>query len=105
MIYRKLRRVWSHNDMNHIHGFFATFPELRSVSSEEMCERWARLGIDFYSKDDAPVTVWVRITLPFAAVVYFAMILFLPFNFLFTGRWGYGFSDKNVLYNWFHALF
>ena len=36
MIYRKLKRTWSHNDLNYIPRFRETFPELKKVSSEEL---------------------------------------------------------------------
>jgi hypothetical protein len=103
-MYRKLKRVWSHNDMNYIPKFKEVFPELRGVSSEELCNRWIELGIDFYSQEPTPVSKWVRFTLPFAIILMLLMFLALPFVFLFTGKWGYSLGKHNRVLNWFKAL-
>ena len=105
MLYRKLNRVWSHSWMNPIPGFFETFPELKYLSSEELADRFANLGIDFYTNDEDSVTPLIRLTLPIAFVVILIMFLFLPVNFILSGRWGYNFSKKNVIRNWFEMLF
>ncbi len=104
-MYRKLRRIWSHNDMNHIPEFRKLFPELNNVSSEEMCDRWVSLGIDFYTNEETPVPFILRLTLPFAVIVFLLMFLFLPIMFIFTGKWGYGYSEHNRIFNWFNAIF
>lgn len=104
MVFRKLKRVWSHNNMNYIPKFKETFPELNEVSSEEMCDRWISLGIDFYTEEKAPVNFWMRLTLPFALIVLLLMIVGLPITFFITGNWGYTLGDKNSLLNWFRAL-
>lgn len=104
MMYRKLKRVWSYNDMNYIPKFRETFPELNKVSSEEMCNRWVKLGVDFYTEKKTPVTFWRRITLPFAIVVLIIMFISLPISFLITGQWGYPLGDKSRLFNWFRSL-
>lgn len=103
-IYRKLKRVWSHNDMEYIPRFRETFPELNQVSSEELCNRWCDLGIEFYTQEKKPVPVWIRFTLPFALIMILLMFLSLPVVFLITGKWGYGFNEKNWVYNWFKML-
>lgn len=46
MMFRKLKRVWSHNSMNYIPNFRETFPELREISNEEMCDGWKKLKIN-----------------------------------------------------------
>lgn len=104
MVFRKLKRVWSHNNMNYIPKFRETFPELNEVSSEEMCDRWISLGIDFYAEEKAPVNFWMRLTLPFALIAMLLMIVGLPITFFITGNWGYTLGDKNSLLNWFRAL-
>jgi hypothetical protein len=104
MIYRKLKRVWSHNDANHIPKFRETFPELNKVSSEEMCDRWISLGIDFYTYEKTEVKGWVRFTLPFALILFVLMVIGLPFAFMFTGKWGYGNGKKSRILNWFRSL-
>ena len=90
--------------MHHIPKFVETFPELSKVSSEEMCERWRRLGIEFYTEVRTPVNLWMRFTLPFALLLIVLMFISLPFNFMVTGKWGYSLSKKNRVYNWFKSL-
>ena len=38
-MYRKLKRTWSHNDLNYIPKFKELFPELRLVDNEELADR------------------------------------------------------------------
>jgi len=104
MVYRKLKRVWSHNDMNYIPKFRETFPELNKVSSEEMCDRWISLGIDFYTEEKVEVSIWMRLTLPFALTLMLLMIIALPVVFIVTGKWNYSLGEKNRILNWFRAL-
>ena len=104
MVFRKLKRVWSHNDMNYIPKFRETFPELNKLSSEEMCDRWISLGIHFYSEEKTEVRRWVRLTLPFALILFVLMLIGLPFNFMITGKWGYGSGKESRIFNWFRAL-
>lgn len=104
IFYNKLKRVWSHNDMNYIPKFRETFPELNKVSSEEMCDRWISLGIDFYTEKKTPVRPLLRITLPFALLILSLMLVCLPINFIITGEWSYSLKKGNYIYNWFSAL-
>jgi hypothetical protein len=104
MVFRKLKRVWSHNDMNYIPKFRETFPELNKVSREEMCDRWISLGINFYTEEKKEVKGWIRLTLPFALILLVLMIVGLPFTFILTGKWSYGDGDKSRIRNWFRAL-
>ena len=103
-MFRKLKRVWSHNDMNHIPKFRETFPELNKVSNQEMCDRWVSLGIEFYTIEKTKVKWWVRLTLPFALILLFLMFISLPLVFVITGEWSYPLTNKNKIYNWFQSL-
>ena len=103
-MYRKLKRVWSHNDMNYIPKFKEIFPELNKISSEEMCDRWIELGIDFYTDEKTPVKPLIRLTLPFAITLMLLMFIALPFVFTITGKWSYPLGDKNKILNWFRSL-
>jgi hypothetical protein len=104
MIFRKLKRVWSHNDMNHIPKFRETFPELNKISSEEMCNRWSSIGIDYYTQEQTEISGLIRITLPFALILVILMFLSLPINFMITGSWGFKLRKNPRIYNWFKAL-
>ena len=104
MAFRKLKRVWSYNDMNYIPKFRQAFPELNKVSSEEMRKRWESLGIDFYTEEETEVKAWIRLTLPFAVILFVLMLAGLPVNFILTGKWHYGIGDKSRILNWFRQL-
>ncbi len=39
-MYRKLKRTWSHNDLNYIPKFKELFPELSKVDNEELADRF-----------------------------------------------------------------
>lgn len=104
MIYRKLYRVWSHNNANYIPKFKETFPELNKVSSEEMCDRWIDLGVDFYTEKKEPVPFWVRLTMPFGLIMIIVLLLGLPIKFIIDGSWSWSLNNKNYIYNWLKAL-
>lgn len=104
-MYRKLKRTWSHNDLNYIPKFRELFPELSKVDSEELADRFIDLGLDFYTEVRTPAKLLARLTLPFALIVMFLMFVFIPINFLITGNWGYSISKSNPkLLNWFRSL-
>ena len=104
MVFKKLKRVWSHNDWTYIPKFSETFPELNKVSYEEMCERWKSLRINFYSEEKTEIRGWVRFTLPFALILFILMFISLPLLFMITGKWTYPNGEKNLILNWFRAL-
>ena len=103
-MYRKLKRTWSYNNLNHIPNFSKVFPELSKVNNEELADRFIELGLDFYTEEKTPVPIWVRFTMPFALIVMLLMIIWLPINFFITGKWGYSLGDKNILLNWFRSV-
>jgi hypothetical protein len=90
--------------MNYIPKFIETFPELKNVSSEEMCDRFQELGIDFYTDEKVSVKWWNRFTFPFAIILMVLMLFAIPINFLLTGHWGYSLGEKNRILNWFRSL-
>lgn len=103
-MYRKLKRVWSHNSFAYIPNFRETFPELNKIDYEEMCRRFQNLGIDFYTEEKVEVKPLIRLTLPFAIVLMIIMLIGLPFMFFITGKWSYGIGSKSKIYNWFRSL-
>lgn len=104
MIYRKLKRTWSNGYANHIPRFKEVFPELKHISSEEMCDRLIDLNTEFYYEEQATISPWVRLTLPLAMLVWALMFISLPLVFVVTGKWGYSLGDKNYIYNWLKSL-
>ena len=103
-MYRKLKRVWSNNDMNYIPKFRETFPELNKIDSEELADRFQKLDIEFYTEKKSKVHPLVRLTLPFALVLMLLMFAFIPIKFIITGEWYYGLSEENRILNWFRQL-
>lgn len=104
MVYRKLKRTWSHGYANHIPRFKEVFPELLKINSEELCDRFIDLNMEFYCEEEKPVNVLVRLTLLFAIIMFLLMIISLPLVFIITGKWGYPLGEKNYIYNWFKSL-
>lgn len=103
-MFRKLKRTWSHNDINYIPNLRQVFPELNKLSSEELCDRFRKLKLDFYHEEKTPVKPLVRLTLPFALILYILMFIFLPLKFIISGTWYYGAGGSNKILNWFRML-
>lgn len=104
MIFRKLKRVWAYNSFEYIPKFRETFPELNKLDYDEVCRRWQSLGIDFYTEEKVEVKGWIRLTLPFALILFILMFIGFPFAFIITGKWSYGNGDKSRILNWFRQL-
>ena len=105
MIYQKLKRTWSHNDLNYIPKFRKLFPELNRVDSEALADRFIELGLDFYTEIEAPVKPLMRLTLPLALLLMLLMFILLPINFIFTGNWGYSLKTGTPrIFNWLKSL-
>lgn len=104
MFYNKIKRVGSHGYLNHIPDFRKRFPELSRVRDETLEERFRLMGVMFYEAKRTPIKLWIRFTLPFAALLFLIMLISLPINFLVTGRWTYSLSPSNHILNWFKSL-
>jgi hypothetical protein len=104
IMYRKLKRTWSHNDLNYIPNFKKVFPELSKLDSEELCDRFSELGVDFFYEKKTPVSLWLRLTMPFAFITMLLMLIGTPLNFLITGNWGYSLGKNNYILNWLRAV-
>ena len=105
MLFTEIRRVYSHGYMNYIPKFRETFPELKELSNEELCERWKEMDVEFYSIKQKPVRFWVRLTLPLALILMLLMYIYLPINFIIKGKWGYEIhKNKFQIYNWLKML-
>lgn len=50
MLYRKLRRTYSHGEIDYIPMFRELFPELKKVSNEDLADRFRELKLDFFTK-------------------------------------------------------
>ena len=103
-MYRKLKRTWSHGELEYIPRFRKTFPELSKLSSEDLCQRFRELDLEFYNEKQTKVKPLTRLTLPFAIVLMLLMFIALPFVFIITGKWTYPLGEKNRILNWFRSL-
>lgn len=111
MLFRKLKKTWSHNSTNteFLLLMKEIFPELSKVPfsekrQEEITEKLIDLELDFYTIKRKKVSPLVRLTLPFSLILMVIMFIGLPFNFMVTGQWGYSFKKNNFIYNWFKKL-
>ena len=102
-MFYKLKRTWTHNDLNYIPKFKETFPELKHLNSEELCDRFSKLNVNFYSVNKESVKPIVRLTLPFAIILMILMFLMLPLNFIITGKWRYDLGKTRIV-NWWKSL-
>ena len=91
-------------ELEYIPRFRKTFPELSKLSSEDLCQRFRELDLEFYNEKQTKVKPFVRLTLPFAIVLMILMLLSLPLVFLFTGNWHYPHTKKDRILNWFRSL-
>jgi hypothetical protein len=104
MIYRKLKPTTTYGHGNYIPGFREAFPELSKVKDENLGCAFQNLKMKFYYLEETPVNPLIRLTLPFALLLWALMFLSLPLVFLITGKWGYPLGNNNRVFNWFQAL-
>ena len=84
--------------------FKEVFPELIKLTQDEIERRFEEeLDIYLYTEEEKPVPFWIRLTFPFAILVIICLYLFLPINFIFTGKWGYALNGTKI-HNWFRML-
>lgn len=104
-LYSELKRTWRHNDANYIPRLKEVFPELKSISSEDLADRFIDMGMDFYMETEPKkISIFRRLSLPLALIMYFVMFLGMPLNYIINGSWGYNFNKSGKIYNWFRSL-
>ena len=57
----------------------------------------------FYERKKYTSSIWIRISIILVPFVWFILFIFLPFTYIFTGTWGYGYK-MNWLLNWFDKV-
>lgn len=102
-LFTQTKRVYSHGYLNYIPNLYKVFPELKGVGSEELAKRFQKLGIVFYTIEEKPASVFIRMTMPFAVLVLISLIILMPIHYLVVGRWRYKTGTK--LFNWIEAVF
>ena len=100
-MFLKLKKVYS---LTFLPGFRTEFPELNGLTAQAVNDRLRKMGVSFYTVENTPVTLWVRLTLPFAVIVWLLAYASLPILFMFTGQWGYSNKRGGWLLNWMREL-
>jgi hypothetical protein len=102
-MYREIKRINNHGSV-YIPKLKKVFPEIKHLDDYELSARFRELNLIFYSEEIKPVNGWIRLTLPFAIILFLLMIVFTPVYFLITGKWSYELTNKSVVRNWFAKL-
>ncbi len=74
---------------------------LKNSSVDDIENDLRGTNLQFYYTESVSASLWIRLTLPFAFIVMIGLIIFMPINFMITGRWGYKWES---LTNWFRAV-
>ena len=77
------------------------FPELNKLNSDEIENRLRKSDIEIFTETKRPVKWWIRLTLPFAVIVWIILFVGLPITFIVRGEWGY---KIDRIMNWFKQL-
>lgn len=102
-MYREIKRINNHGCI-YVPKLKTVFPEIKHLDDYELSDRFRELNLKFYSEEIKPVNGWIRLTLPFAIVLFLLMIVFIPVYFIITGKWSYELTNKSIVRNWFAKL-
>ena len=59
----------------------------------------------FFKQERKENSVWFRLTILFVPIVIILLLLFLPLNYIITGRWGYNMKKTFWLIRWLDRMF
>lgn len=76
-------------------------PELGQCNAEYLADKLRGSNIKFYKTEKKETPLLIRLTLPFAIILFLALFLLLPIKYVITGRWGY---KVEWIQNWLRAL-
>jgi len=78
------------------------FDQFKNTSVEEIEDKLSSItnGLIF-EEERTKVNPLIRLTLPFAFLLYLLMLITLPIKFILTGTWSY---RSKFLTNWFNSL-
>jgi hypothetical protein len=76
-------------------------PQIINISSDDIANYMRGSGLIIYKMSNNKVPFYIRITLPFAIITMILMLLLLPVNFIFTGRWRY---NIEFIASWFRKF-
>jgi hypothetical protein len=76
-----------------------TILEKRALNKpQDIVDYISRSGLQVYKRNQKINNPWLRLTIVFFSITWLIFFIFLPINFLFTGRWGY--SGMKWFQNW-----
>jgi hypothetical protein len=76
-------------------------PELEQCDAEYLTSKLRGSNIQFYKTEKRETPLLIRLTLPFAIILFSVLFLLLPIKYVITGRWGY---KVEWLQNWLRSL-
>lgn len=71
------------------------------IKIDELERKLIAQDVNFYKYKKKKTPILLRFTIIFALIILLLMMIFLPVNFLITGRWYY---KNRFIMNWFTAL-
>ena len=76
-------------------------PELKESYIDHIVDHLRGSGLSIIKEQQVKQSIWIRLTLPFAIVFLFLLLITSPLKFIITGRWSY-----RVLWisNWFRSV-
>lgn len=81
-------------------------PELNAYQKQKIKDINYNQDSDFYifKKKEKTSNIFLRLTIILFPIVYLLIVLSLPINFIFSGRWGYKYENLGWFNKWLHKL-
>ena len=76
-------------------------PELSKVDAEYITSRLRGSNMEFYKRETVKTPFYSRLTLIPALVLMLVLFIFMPVNYIISGKWGYKWI---WLKNWLNSL-
>lgn len=82
-----------------------SIPELTKYQKTKIYQdEMVRFSPFYFYKDKKKVnSIWLRLSIILLPVVWLSLVVFMPINFMFTGKWGYG-KKMNWFLSWIDRL-
>ncbi len=102
----KLHNLKPAHDLDVSEWIQKSIPELTAYQKEKIRDNEiVRFAPFEFFKIKKPVkNVLVRLTIILMPIVWVLIAISLPFNFLVTGQWGYGYKRMRWFMDWQHAV-
>lgn len=100
----QLHNLTEVDDLEIQRWLLTTIPNLTAHQKEEIkineIVRFSKYK--FYKRREKINNIWLRLTILLVIPVCIFLTIWLPFNFIITGYWGY--SKFKWLHNWIHSV-